>query len=162
MPNTNDILVHSLTASHALLRRYAEDLTPQEYLFRATPKANCVAWIIGHLILSDRRVLGLIGATDLPALPDGFEKRFARDETAPGASDFGDVKILMPLFDQHRTRLIAAAKSASPEQLEKPLEKAHPLFKNVWEQVNFMAQHSTMHAGQITMIRRVLGRAPLV
>ena len=77
---TNDIIVHSLTVSHIVLQRYTSDLTPAEYLHRPTPKANCAAWLIGHLALSDRSVLERLGVKDLPELPDGFASRFSRDE----------------------------------------------------------------------------------
>jgi hypothetical protein len=68
----------------------------------------------------------------------------------------------MPLFNQHRERLIDAVRRATPEQLDKPLENPRPMFKTVGEMANFMALHVAMHAGQITMIRRSLGRPPLM
>src|SRR5438045_9763103 len=80
-PMSNAILTHSLTASKRMLMRYTEDLKPAEYLHRPTPQANCVAWLLGHLALSDRRLLrNVCNVSDLPPLPDGFEKRFSRDE----------------------------------------------------------------------------------
>lgn len=163
MTPANEAIAHSLSVSAGLLNRYVADLTPEEYLHRPTEKANCVAWLIGHLILIDRRGLTMLGVTDLPPLPAGdFEKRFSRDEGCPQASDFGDVENLMPLFDKHRGMLIDAVKRAAPAQLDKPVETRRPLFKTVGEMMNFYAHHTTMHAGQITIIRRSLGRAPLV
>src|SRR5439155_8133797 len=127
---------------------------------RSTPKANCAAWTIGHLILTDRRTLGRLGVSDLPPLPDGFDKRFSRDEGCPQAGDFGDVTILMPLFNQHRGMLIDTVKRATLEQLNQPLE--HQMFNTVGEMANFMGMHTAMHAGQLTIIRRSLGRPPIV
>jgi hypothetical protein len=162
MQTVNDVVAQSLTQSAMLLNRYTADLTPQEYLHRPAPKANCVAWTIGHLILSDRGVLKRLGHADLPALPDGFEKRFSRDEGCTQATEFGDTSILLPLFNQHRQRLIDAVKRASAEQLNAPLEKPHPMFGNVGEMALFMSAHAAMHAGQFTIVRRSLGRPPLV
>jgi hypothetical protein len=162
MPTANAALAHLLFVSHKLLQRYTADLAPAEYLHRPSPTANCAAWIIGHLILTERRALTMCGVTDLPAVPDGFEKRFSRDEGCAQAAEFGDVAQLMPLFDQHREALIDAVKNALPELLDKPLEKAHPMFATPAEFAGFVALHSTMHAGQITLIRRSLGRPPLV
>jgi uncharacterized damage-inducible protein DinB len=95
-------------------------------------------------------------------LPDGFEKQFSREQGCPEAQTFGDVSRLLPIFDQHRDRLIAAAKSASAQQLEKPTERVTPMFQNVGEAINFMAIHTAMHTGQISMIRRTLGRPPVI
>jgi hypothetical protein len=162
MPTANDILVHNLTVSQKLLQRYAADLAASEYLHRPTPKANCAAWLIGHLILTERRALNLYGVSDLPPVPDGFDKRFSRDEGCPQASEFGDVMALLPLLDQHRSRLIEAVKHAPPALLDKPMEKPHPMFGSLGEFTSFVSHHVMLHVGQITIIRRSLGRPPLV
>jgi len=161
MPTANDAIAHALAVSQLMLKRYVADLTTSEFLHRPTPKANCAAWIVGHLTLTDRNVLRRLDAS-LPELPEGFEHRFSREEGCPQAADFGDVSRLVPLFDEHHARVIAAVKSASPAQLDKPLDKPHPMFNTVGEFAAFMAVHIGMHAGQITIIRRSLGRPPLV
>jgi hypothetical protein len=157
----NEVLVHSLTSSKVLLHRYADDLSPQEFLHRPAAKANCTAWLIGHLTLSDRNALKAFGVQKLPQLPDGFDKRFSRDAGCPDAAEFGDVSILLALFDKHREALIDAVKSASADQLSKTLEKPLPVFRTLGELASFMALHTALHAGQITIIRRSLGR-PLI
>jgi hypothetical protein len=146
MASVNDAIVHALTISQGMLKRYVEDLTPQEYLHRPTPKANCAAWTVGHLTLVDRKILAAMGAP-LPELADGYEHRFSQKEGCPEAGDFGDVRALVPLFDEHRNRLIAAVKRASAEQLDKPLEKPRPVFKTPGEAASFQAVHTAMHAG---------------
>ena len=161
MPTANDVIVHSLYTSMIVLGRFCDDLRPDEFLHRITPQANCAAWIVGHLALSDRAALKRIGAP-LPELPEGFEKRFSRDEGCPQASEFGDVSILMPLLREHRNALIDAVKRATPEQLDTPLEKPHPVFGTRGQLANFIAFHSMMHAGQISQIRRHLGRPPVM
>lgn len=162
MPTATQLLVRSLSASQMLLHRYTGDLKGDEFLHRATPNANCVAWTLGHLVLTDRMALKRFGVPDLPPLPDGFEKRFSRDEGCPQASEFGDVAHLMPLFDAHRNLLIETVKRATPHELDEPVDKPHPMFGNLAEVANFMAIHTTMHAGQITITRRSLGRPPLM
>lgn len=162
MPTAHDVIVASLNASRTLLNRLCEDLTPADYLHRPCSAANCAAWTIGHLVLTERMALGRVGVKDLPPLPEGFEKRFSREPQAPRASDFGDVSILLPLFNQHRDRLIEAVKSLPAEVLDRPLDKPHPMFSKLYETVNFMGVHVSMHAGQISTIRRSLGRPPVI
>ncbi len=159
---SNEVLAHSLTVSKLLLHRYADDLSRQDFLHRPTPKANCTAWLIGHLTLSERNALKAFAVTDLPTLPEGFEKRFSRDAGCPEAAEFGDVSILLSLFDKHRDLLIDAVKKATAEQLAKPTEKPLAVFKTLGEMAGFMALHVSLHAGQITIIRRSLGRPPVV
>lgn len=156
-----DVLVHSLTSSKGLVAWYCKDLTPAEYLHRPCPAANCVAWLLGHLTLSDRRVQALtLGPADLPPLPDGFEQRFGQKDGAPQAADFGDVSGLLARFEQGRDRFVERVRAADAATLERAVE--HPRFKTVYEAINFVGGlHTTMHAGQISMVRRTLGRPPL-
>jgi hypothetical protein len=161
MSSANDIIAHSLSCSQGLLQRLAADLSPSDHLHRITPQANCAAWIIGHLVLSERNVMKRLNL-ELPKLPDGFEKRFSRDAGCPQASEFGDVLQLMPMFNEHRTMLIHAIKKATPQQLDQPLDKPFPLFNTVGELANFYGAHTAVHAGQISLIRRHLGRPPVV
>jgi len=165
MPTANQILVHSLIVAKGMLARFTADLMPAEYLHRSCDGANCTAWIIGHLILSERGALKRLGFTpeQMPALPEGFETRYARDETAPKSASYGDVSGLMELFNAHRDLFISAVRALPPEKLDGTLEKPHPMFATIWEYITFMgAIHLTMHAGQITMIRRSMGKPPIV
>jgi len=162
MSTANDILANTLAASKAMLNRLCNDLTPADYLHRPCPAANCAAWIVGHLVLTERMSLTRVGVKEMPAIPEGFEARFSREPQAPKAADFGDVSILLPLFNQHRDKLIEAVKNLPTEIIDKPLDKPHPFFSTVGEAVNFMGIHTSMHSGQISMIRRTLGRAPLI
>ncbi len=162
MRTPNDVLVHNLTATQLMVERFTADLQPAEYLHRPTEKANCAAWTVGHLALSDRHVLKQLGAP-LPPLPDHFdEARFGREEGCPQAGEFGQVTMIVPVFTAHRTRLIEAVRVATEAQLAKPLEKPHPMFSTLGEFISFMSAHTAMHVGQITIIRRSLGRPPLV
>jgi uncharacterized damage-inducible protein DinB len=162
MATANDIIVHSAISAGKLLRRFTEDLKPQEYLHRPTPQANCTAWLLGHLILADRGILKKLDVADIPELPAGFDKRFARDDTAPQANDFGDVSLLLPLFEKLHALVVQKVRDLSAAELDKPTEKQHPMFSTIGQWLNYMSHHITMHVGQITLIRRSLGRPPIV
>ena len=75
MSTVNDAIAHTLTRGLFMLKRFTEDLKADEYLHRPSPNANCAAWLIGHLVLSDRTVLQKLGVKDLPELPAGFDKK---------------------------------------------------------------------------------------
>ncbi len=161
MKNINDAIIYSLNASKQMLDALTADLKVGEWEHRAVPGSNCTAWLVGHLILTDRRALALAGVNDLPELPEGFEKRFSREPGAPEAKTFGDPSILMPLFDKHREMLMRAIAELPLEKFEQPMPNPHPRFKTQGEMFAFMGLHVIMHAGQISTIRRSLGRPPL-
>jgi uncharacterized damage-inducible protein DinB len=145
-----------------MLKVMVEDLKPEEYLHRAVSNSNCVAWLMGHLVLVERNFMTRIGMNDLPELPDGFEQRYAHNEVAPHAQDYGDVTLLLPLFMQHRAKLIEGLAKVSDASLEEELPKPHPLFGTMNELLAFGPLHQMLHVGQISTIRRSLGRPPIV
>ncbi len=160
--NPKDAIAYSLRISKALFHRYLDGLKPQEFEHRPCPGGNSAAWIVGHLIRTDRRTLGWLGVTDLPAVPDGFEERFAPTRSAAsGPGGYGDPKELMALFDAHRDRLIAAVQAADDAKLREPPSVQSPLFADKGEGALFMGLHTAMHLGQITIIRRSLGYPPI-
>lgn len=162
MQSSSDAIAHAVATAKVMGRRFCEDLTADELLHRPVGKANCAAWTLGHLAIANRTAAGKLGATDLPPLPEGFEKRFSRDEGCPQANQFGDTGQLLTVFEQSCDALINAVKRATPEQLNKPTDRQTPMFKTAGELANFMALHAAMHIGQITTIRRSLGRPPLI
>ena len=161
MKNINDVIIYSLKSSKEMLGALTADLKGSEWTHRAVPGSNCTAWLVGHLILTDRRALALAGVNDLPDLPEGFEKRFSRDPGCPEATSFGDTSILMPMFDQHRDMLMRAIAELPEPTFAEPMPKPHPRFGTKGEMFLFMGLHVIMHAGQISTIRRSLGRPPL-
>src|SRR5689334_23595820 len=114
MFTVNDSLAFGLSSSGSMLTRYVADLSAPEFHHRPSPNANCAAWTVGHLAMTDRNGLKRLGAP-LPELPEGFEKRFSRDEGCPQAQEFGDVKQIVAVFEDHRKRLIEAVKKATPQ-----------------------------------------------
>ena len=124
------------------------------------PWANCASWIVGHLVLTERRILGFYGV-ELPALPDGFTDKFSPTRQAAGEqTGLGDPASLVAEFDRHRELLIATVLAATPEKLSEPLPKPHPMFGTIGEATAFMGIHVALHVGQITTICRHLGYPP--
>lgn len=162
---TKQAILYSLRLSGNMTQLWTADLSRQELHHRIVPAGNCAAWILGHLVLSERSSLRAVGVAReaLPALPDdGFEQRFARDEAAPRAEHYGDAEILPSVFKQHRDALIAAVEAADDSVFDRPLEKPFRVAKTVGEFLLFTPVHAATHMGQVTAIRRSLGRPPLV
>ena len=150
--------------SLGMIEMFVGDLTGEQMLHRPCDGANCCAWLLGHLVLSDRHFLGRfgVGTEELPELPDGFEERYDRSETAPRATDFGDTSILLPLLRRHREMLAEAIGRMEESVFSQTTGSDRPFFKTLGATAGFASLHTAMHAGQITTIRRSLGLPPLI
>jgi uncharacterized damage-inducible protein DinB len=139
------------------------DLKPHEWHHQPVPGANSAAWVVGHLTFTDRRILTRLGEADLPAVPDGYLDRFAMTRSAATPQDdLGDPAELLGLFAAHRSRLVAAVRAADPAKLAEPMPSASGMFATLGQAAVFMGQHTMLHLGQVTTIRRSLGYPPVV
>ncbi len=159
---SRDAILFSLRQVAGLVQMFTADLDHQQMHHRVVPAANATAWILGHLVLSERRALKMLGQDDLPALPEGFEERFARNDEATQSADYGDATMLPALFAEHRQRLVAAVESADEAAFDQPLEQPMRIASTVGELLVFFGIHVSTHLGQISMIRRSLGMKPLI
>src|SRR5262249_26805973 len=159
----NNILVSAYTMAARLFRRMADDLTPDEFLRQPVPGANSAAWVVGHLTNTLRNSLRRLGGTDLPELPSGLAGKFAATKRAAGEqTDWGNPEALLKLFDTFGERLIALIPTLPTERLATVPEVRPPFATNLGEAIQFGALHIAMHTGQLSTIRRSLGKPPII
>ena len=105
----------------------------------------------------------LLGDPDTWRLNTAMRYQSHRNKGPASVLIFVKRRVLMPLFNEHRNRMVEAVRRATPEQLDQPLERAMPpMFTTAGELANFLGAHTAMHAGQISVIRRSLGRPPIM
>jgi len=65
------------------------------------------------------------------------------------------------VFDAVHVQSLAELEKRSDAELNEPLEQPHPRFATKLGAVEFCSQHELVHAGQIAMLRRLMGKPPL-
>lgn len=159
----NDVLAAGYRMSAALLHRMVDDLTPGEFCRQPVPGANSAAWVIGHLALTLRNGLRRMGASDVPDFPADLEEKFKTTRQSAGEqSGCGDPKALLATFDACLERFIALVRSLPPDVLAGESDPKGPFATNKAEAILFGSLHVAMHTGQLSTIRRSLGKPPLV
>ena len=128
------------------------------------PGANHIAWQLGHLIAAETHLAGpqLPGAS-YPQLPAGFNDTYG----SAGASKDGPAGFLtkaeyLALFNRTRAVTLAELEKLSDADLDRPtagpMAKFAPTLGNLFLLV---ANHTLMHAGQFSVVRRKLGKPVL-
>ena len=158
-----EAIAFRLKTSKIMFHRFIDDLKPEEFNHRPCLGANSAAWIVGHLASGDRSLLERLGTKNLPEAPAGFFDRFKTTKAAATGTqaDFGPAQELVRLFDLHRDLLIENIKKAPLEKLTEPPNIQNPFFTDRGESLLFMGLHTAMHLGQLSTIRRSLGRPPV-
>jgi uncharacterized damage-inducible protein DinB len=138
------------------------DLSDSDLLVRICPGANHANWQLGHLIGAETFFLTAIGG-NVPELPAGFTDRYSK--TTAGVDDPSQLAKkdeLIALFSRVRSAMADFARSAKQDHLDKPgPEPIRAFCPTVGHTLMTAALHSTMHLGQIQVLRRKLGKPVL-
>jgi uncharacterized damage-inducible protein DinB len=162
--NARDALKTALAGSQHVLNWYLEDLSDADLLVRPVPNANHIAWQLGHLVDSEPHLLGgQLPGVSYPPLPAGWSdqhsKKTASMEPAKG---FATKAEYLRLLKQMRDATIAALAKVSDADLDRPTTGSMAQFApTIGALVVLTSNHTLMHAGQFTVVRRKLGKTVL-
>jgi hypothetical protein len=157
-----DLAAGGYRMAKLLIQRMTADLAPDEFRHQPVPGANSAAWVIGHLAVTLRRTAERLGATDLPPAPANAALFATTKQPAGAQADLGDPAELVRLFDACADRVIEAVEAVPPAAMDGPPQVPGPFATTHGEAILFGALHVAMHSGQLSTIRRSLGKPPVV
>jgi hypothetical protein len=145
-----------------------DGVSHEQSLFRPQPAGNSVNWIVGHVLANRDAVHRLLGLD--PAWGDGSERYVRGSEPITDPSDavrldsllarlrFSQRAVAAALDAAGDTLLTAAPQAQAPQAQAPGVEDSPP----AGLQLAFLAFHESYHAGQLGLLRRLLGFAPAI
>jgi hypothetical protein len=122
-----------------------------------------VAWQVGHLAMAEYglclfRMRGRQPA-DTQLMSSQFRKKFSKGSKPdsdpgknPAPAEIRDV------FDRVHRQVLAELPGYGDELLDEPVDEPYALFATKLGGLYFCAAHEMMHAGQLGLLRRLLGK----
>jgi hypothetical protein len=161
--NSRDAIRTALSSTQNLLKWYVGDLSDADLLVRPVPQANHIAWQLGHLISAERGMCKMVPGVAYPELPAGWDERHNKDAaTAEPPTGFATKAAYLDLFDKVRGATLAAVDKMSDADFDKPTEGNMAKFApTLGALLVLTANHTMMHAGQFSVVRRKLGKPVL-
>lgn len=151
----------ALTGTQHMLGMYLNDLADADFLERPVPNANHIAWQIGHLIVSEVRLGSQLPGAAYPELPAGFAEQHA-EGTAKSDSGFAGKADYVGLFNKVRAATLANLERLSDADLDIATTGRMAQFApTLGAHLLLISNHTLMHAGQFTTVRRKLGKPVL-
>jgi hypothetical protein len=162
--NGKDAIKTALKGTQGLLNWFVSDLSDADLLVRPVPGANHAAWQLGHLILAEVDYFGgQVPGAKYPELPAGFREKHTKETAAgdaPGA--FLKKEEYVALFNRAREATLTAVDQLSDADLDRPMSGNMAKFAPTLGALLLLeANHTTMHIGQFTPVRRKLGKPVL-
>ncbi len=154
----------------SLTRKYTESLldgvASEDWFRMPSEGVTHVGWQVGHMAVAQyslalKRIRGsrkedsrLVSAELMTLFGKGSTPR-ADAGAYPGPDEIRRV------FDDVHRQAVGELADVADRVLDEPTEPPHPMFSTKLGALLFCPQHEMLHAGQIGLLRRLLGSAPL-
>ncbi len=145
--------------------RLIADVEEEEW-FRDAGMGTHLAWQIGHLAMAEYglclfRQRGRLDI-DRQLMPGDVRKKYSRGST-PDFDPAGQPSPhdLLALLDRIHQQVHSEVPRYSDEELAAPVDFPYAAYPTRLGALLFCAHHEMLHAGQIGLIRRALGKEPL-
>jgi len=157
--NAKDVIRTTLQTGQSIVDQYLADLDDRDLLLRPVPQANHIAWQLGHLVASEREMVGALGH-EMPELPAGFVEAHSPDNArSDGPRGFSQKQEYLDLMQRMRAGTLAALDRTPEADLEQPGPEAMRSYApTVGAVFNMVGVHLLMHVGQFVPVRRKLGK----
>ncbi|MCP4633108.1 MAG: DinB family protein [candidate division Zixibacteria bacterium] len=150
-------LTQLFKAHHISLKKIINDITEEESLERGKDNINHIRWQTGHLIGSAGMRLRSLGRE--VSVPDNYMKLFKRgDEIADDPSVYPPLSELKEKLYSMFTELNDTIVEFSDDDLDNEIEIVPGYKTTIMGSILFLCNHDFYHAGQIAILRKVLGK----
>ncbi|MCI0493192.1 MAG: DinB family protein [Planctomycetes bacterium] len=158
--------IERITLTRQFTDQFLQGLTNEEWFWHPREYLTHIAWQVGHLAMAQyflclQRVRGR-AQEDASLIPNEFVELFKIGSTPTADSaKYPTPAEIQRVFEAIHHQTLSELADRTDQQLDIPLEQPHPVFKTKLGAVQWCPQHELVHAGQIAMLRRLMGKAPL-
>ncbi len=158
------LLAEQLDATRAWTLKLIADLKGDEWVYQPGPGLGHALWLCGHLACA-QHLLVHVRCLGGGVLDESFTKHFPTGGAVKSAKEytFPPVQTVHSTMDDVHRKTIAAVQRMNESVLAEPAfggdGKPHPHYRDKGGAVSHCVRHEAFHAGQIAMIRRLLGKS---
>ena len=158
--NAKETIKQSMDLALNVLGGLLDDLSDDELLIRPAGKANHIAWQLGHLISSERQLTEGVCPGSCPELPEGFADAHGKEQAASDSREgFLTKREYVDLYQKQRAATLKALDALPDADLDnEATEFIRQICPNVAGVFALQSAHQMWHIGQLTVLRRQLGK----
>jgi uncharacterized damage-inducible protein DinB len=161
-----EIAVKNIEFARRYTNQLLEDIQADEWFRQPTEGVTHLAWQVGHLAMAQYALtmLRLRGKEpeDSELISNDFFRRFQKG-TIPSDNpgDYPEPRQILDVFQHVHQRALLELDRYTDQELDVKLPEPHAVFDTKLGSVFFCSSHELIHAGQIGLLRRLLGKAPV-
>lgn len=161
----NDLIDAGLAAlafSRQALIALIDALPEDKILHQPCPEANHAMWILGHLACTDEFFMNKVDDRPFNKFEDWKGKFFMNSKPTTNAADYPPFAEVKEVLANNREAVISCFKKMDEAKLREPLpDDLQSFAPSHAALIPTIAWHEGMHTGQLTVIRKSLGLAPV-
>lgn len=152
--------------SRQYTKNVLQGLAPEEWFWSPSELTTHIGWQVAHLAVAQynlclRRLRGRTEADETLMPSDFFERFKIGSVPVAGAANNPSPAEILHTFDAVFQQAVAELGPHSDEELDVPTEPTSPVFQTKLGAIEWCSQHELIHAGQIGLLRRLMGKPPM-
>ena len=142
------------------------DIDEDDWFRQPTDGVSHLAWQVGHLAMAMYglclfRIRGR-AEIDLELMSSSFRKKFSKGTTPdPDPARNPTPEEIRTVFDRIFEQTMLELPCVTDQTLDDPIELPYAAFPNKFGGLLLCSHHEMLHAGQIGLLRRLLGKQPV-
>lgn len=159
------IAQRAIESARAYTLTLLEDLNDNDFFWTPPQLDTHIAWQVGHLAYAQYglalfRIRGRL-REDAELMSTRFRKQFAKGSTPVDRESTLELAEIKASFEAIYQQTIKEFSSINEDALDDPVDPPHAAFATKYGGLIFCAHHEMLHAGQIGLLRRLMGKEPV-
>jgi hypothetical protein len=158
--------IDQISAARNYTKSLLEDIHADDWFRQPPGETTHVGWQVGHLAMAQ---YGLAlyrqrgrKLEDAALMNSPFRKKFSRGTTVSSDPDFyPSAAEILSVFNRIHDHVMMELKEYPLSQLNETVGKPYAAYPTKLGCLLFCAHHEMLHAGQIGLLRRLFGKAPI-
>ena len=159
----SDLLAQQLDVTRRWTLNLIADLKGGDWTFQPAPGLAHALWICGHLATAQHSLIH-IRCLGQGVIDDVFKEHFRIGAAvrSPNEHEYPAVETVLATMAEVQHKSLEAIRGMDDAFLGEPASgpggKPHPLFDDRRGAISHASRHEAFHAGQLALIRRLLGK----
>jgi hypothetical protein len=143
--------------SYETISRETQGLSHEDSLMQPPGALNCLNWMVGHVMASRSNVLAMLGEPSVWGWAEARRYIPGSEPITTGEDALDFAQILADLKRSQR-QLLRFLGRATPEAMGAECDASYSeALKTLGAQLAFAQAHEAYHAGQVELLRRLIG-----
>ncbi|MEO6695644.1 MAG: hypothetical protein ABIY50_11265 [Ignavibacteria bacterium] len=132
-----------------VINKNLEDISQDESIMTPPDGGSSINWILGHIVLTRDVIHEMFGIKKM--CEEDFEKLYARGSSTIRKEDAQDISSLLKIYNDSQEKIMKALEESDIRADEEKMNN-----------IPGLSFHEAYHAGQMGVLRRVIGKKGVI